>query len=464
MSGAAARVSEFLLPSSYQGGGWGDGLGVSAALSAPARTRRWRWAIWAVFSALYFLSHFHRIAPAVVAGDLMAAFRTTGAQLGALTAIYPYVFAAMAFPAGAFADTLGPRRTVALGAATMGAGALVFALAPRFAVAFAGRLLVGLGASVILIAFLQLCTEWFRPDEFATLSGLAQTVGNIGALAAAGPLAFAVERLGWRGSFALIGAATLLLAGVWWSVVRDRPEERGLPAVNPAARPASPGWAVLRGVPRVVANPRSWPPALAVAGVYGTLLAFLGLWAVPYLTQVYRLTRLEATAFTSAIAVGLIVGSPLAGWISDRWLGLRRTPFAAFTLAYAGCWAALALPAPGRLPAGALLALCFLLGLASSAIVLVFACVREVNDPAYTGLAIGFPNGIAFLGIGLLQWRLGAILDARWEGLLVEGVRIYAGEAYRAAFLVCFVLALLAFLASCLITETHGHNVWRRAQ
>jgi len=431
---------------------------VSAEVPAPLRA--WRWAIWGVFSAIYFLSHFHRIAPGVVAADLMAAFRTTGAQLGVLAAVYPYVFAAMGFPAGALADTLGPRRTVALGAATMGAGAVVFALAPRFGVALLGRLLVGLGASVILIAFLRLCAEWFHPDQFATLSGLTQTVGNLGALVAAGPLAFAVERLGWRGSFVLIGTVTGVLAGLWWSVVRDRPEERGLLPVNPGARGAGPpGWSVLRGVPRVLGNARSWPPVLAMSGVYSTLLAFLGLWAVPYLTQVYRLTRVEATAYTSAVAAGIIVGSPVAGWISDRWLVRRRLPFVTFTLVYAGCWAGLALPRPGRLPLAALFGLCLLLGFASSAVALVFACVREVNDPAHTGVAIGFPNAVGFLGIGLLQWRLGALLDAGWEGLLVAGVRIYGAEAYRAAFAVCLGIAVLACVVACAITETRGRNL-----
>lgn len=433
-----------------------DPGGQVAGHASPARARRRRWAIGAIFSAIYFWSYFHRIAPAVVAADLMAAFRTTGAELGLLSAIYPYVFALMAFPAGALADTLGPRRTVALGAVTMGAGAVVFALAPRFAVALAGRLLVGLGASVILIAFLRLGTEWFRPDEFSTLAGLTQTVGNVGALVAAGPLAFAVERLGWRGSFVLIGVATALLAGVWWTVVRDRPEELGLPPVNPSRPTPPPGWAVLRGIPRVLGNPRSWPPVLAAAGIYGTLLAFLGLWAVPYLSQVYRQSRLDATAYTSAIAIGVIVGSPLAGWLSDRWLRLRRLPFAAFTLVYAACWAGLALPAPGRLPLSGLLPLCFLLGLSASGVVLVFACVREVNDPVYTGVALGFPNALAFLGLGLLQWGLGRMLDARWEGLLVGGVRIYGGDAYRAAFTVCFAIAVLAFVATCAVTETRA--------
>ena len=421
----------------------------------PVGTRRWRWAIWGIFSAIYFWSYFHRIAPAAVASDLMATFGTTGAQLGLLGAIYPYVFALMAFPAGALADTLGPRVTVTFGATTMGAGAILFALAPRFAVAFAGRLLVGLGASVILIAFLRLCTEWFRPDEFATLTGLTQVVGNVGALGAAAPLALLAGSLGWRGSFFLVGVSTMLLAVIWWCVVRDRPEQRGLPPVNPGWHgPPAPGWAVLRGIPRILANRRSWPPVLATMGIYGTLLAFLGLWGVPYLTQIYGLSRSEATLYTSAIALGVIVGSPLAGWISDRWLRLRRVPFAAFALIYTGCWAGLALPAPGRLPLEALLPLCGLMGLASSGLVVVFACVREVNDPAHTGAALGFPNAVTFLGVGLLQWGLGAILDARWEGLLEAGVRMYSGEAYRAAFVACLAIAVLAFVAACAITET----------
>ena len=110
-------------------------------------------------AAVYFFSYFHRVAPAVVAEDLMRAFAIPAATLGTLVAIYPYVFAGMALVGGGLADTLGPRWTIALGGATMGAGATLFGMAPTFGVAFAGRLLVGLGASVILIAWLSLAAE-----------------------------------------------------------------------------------------------------------------------------------------------------------------------------------------------------------------------------------------------------------------------------------------------------------------
>ena len=136
---------------------------------------RTRWGVLVVPALLYFLSYFHRVAPVVVAGDLMAAFAVSAATLGALSAIYPYCFAAMALPGGSLADFLGPRRTLTLGGLSMSAGSVLFGLAPGFGVAFAGRLLVGLGASVILIAGLRLAAEWFRTEEFGTVAGAAQT-------------------------------------------------------------------------------------------------------------------------------------------------------------------------------------------------------------------------------------------------------------------------------------------------
>lgn len=416
-------------------------------------------------ASLYVFSWVHRVAPAVVATDLMRAFGITAAALGNLAAIYPYVFAAMALVAGSLADTLGPRWTITLGGATMGAGAVVFGLAPSFDVAVAGRLAVGLGASVMLIAWLALASAWFRPDEFATISGWTQTVGNVGALAAASPLALLVEAAGWRHTFVMIGGVTLMLALAAAGLVRDRPEALGLPPVNPErAGPKAPTLGeVLRGVPAVVANRRTWPPILAAGGVYTTQITFLGLWGVPYLTQVYGLARVDAATIVSMLAVGMGIGSPLVGWISDRWLGRRRLPMLACAALYAACWTPLVLPAEARVPTALLPPLFLLMGLTSSGLVLVWSCVREVNNPALVGIAVGFCNLPIFLGLALLQWLTGVLLDARWTGLMAGGARLYPPAAFQAAFAVCLVLAVGAVLAAALVTETRCRSVWRAA-
>jgi sugar phosphate permease len=420
-----------------------------------------RWLILLVPSAIYFVSYFHRIAPAVVAADLMRAFSITAASLGSLAAIYPYVFVVMALVGGSLADTLGPRWTLTLGGLAMGAGALVFGLAPTFSIAYAGRLLVGLGGSVVLVSLLSLAAAWFRPDEFATVSGLSQTIGNIGGLVAASPLALLVEAVGWRTSFVLIGVATLLLAVAAILAVRDRPEAMGLPPANPAGgtRTAPRLGEVLRGIPEVVRNPRSWPPVLAAGGVYSTLLVVQALWGVPYLTQTYGLARVEAAGFTSLLAVGIIVGGPLVGWISDRWLGRRRLPYVVFAAIYVACWVPLV--APSLAPAQALLGpFFFAMGFAASGLVLVWSCAREVNDPARVGVVIGFCNVPIFLLFAIMQWLTGVVLDAKWDGAVVGGLRVYPAVAYQTAFGLCLAVGVLSLIMAALVTETRCRSVW----
>jgi sugar phosphate permease len=422
-----------------------------------------RAAVLVVPAAIYFFSYFHRVAPAVVATDLMTAFAITAASLGALAAIYPYVFVAMAFVGGSLAETLGPRVTLAAGAATMAVGTALFGLAPVFGVAVAGRLLVGLGASVILIAWLTLAAEWYRPERFATISGFTQTVGNVGSLMASTPLALAVEAVGWRSAFVLIGAATLALSLAAALLVRDRPAAAGLPAVNPERRRA-PGLAeVIAAIPEVTSNVRSWPPLLAAAGVYATLAAFLGLWGVPYLTQVYGLGRVAAANTVAWLAVGMIVGAPLIGWLSDRRLGRRKLPLVACTALYVGGWLVLVAPGDARVPATLLAPLFLGMGLTASSLILVWSCVREVNDPAHVGIVIGFCNAPIFLAFGVVQWLTGAMLDAQWTGLQAAGARVYSEAAYRGAFVVCLALAGGALVMSLLVTETRCRNIWGRA-
>jgi sugar phosphate permease len=422
-----------------------------------------RTAVLLVPPTIYLLSNFHRVAPAVVAADLMKAFSITAASLGTLAAIYPYVFAVMALVAGSLVETLGPRLTLTSGAAAMAAGTVLFGLAPVFGVAVVGRLLIGLGASVILIAWLSLAAAWYEPQRFATISGWTQTVGNLGALTASSPLALAVEAIGWRSTFVVVGAVTFLPALAALLLVRDRPEQApGRPDAGP--RRVAPALAdVLWSIPAIFANSRSWPPVIAAAFVYATLISLLGLWGVPYLMQIYGLGRVAAANTLAWLAIGIVVGSPLIGWLSDRRLGLRKLPLAVSTGLYAVCWLALVATGDARWPVTLLAPLFLVMGLTASGLILVWACVREVNDPARVGIVIGFCNTPIFLTFAILQWLTGAILDAKWAGLALGGVRIYPGAGYRTAFGVCLGLAAVALVSTLFVTETRCRNIWRRA-
>ena len=130
------------------------------------------------------LVFFHRIAPGVVAGDLMQAFQTSGAALGSLAATYYYVYTVMQIPAGVLADTLGPRVSAGMGALIAGGGSILFGLAPDFGIASLGRFLVGLGVSVVFVGLMRSNTVWFSERRYGMISGLTILLGNIGAMLA----------------------------------------------------------------------------------------------------------------------------------------------------------------------------------------------------------------------------------------------------------------------------------------
>ncbi|MBI4504211.1 MAG: hypothetical protein HY691_01640, partial [Chloroflexi bacterium] len=71
---------------------------MAAQATAGDAPSRQRWVVWGVLSSALFLSFFHRLAPAVVADKLMAEFGIGATALGALGAIFFYVYLVMQVP------------------------------------------------------------------------------------------------------------------------------------------------------------------------------------------------------------------------------------------------------------------------------------------------------------------------------------------------------------------------------
>jgi sugar phosphate permease len=385
----------------------------------------------------------------------MRTFAATGVEVATMAALYLYAFAVMQFVVGAAVDAWGPRRAVAAGALVMGLGGALFAAARVLAVAYGARIVVGVGASVVFIGILKLIGAWFRPDEFGTWSGLTQVVGNLGGLLATAPLALVVSLAGWRTTFGGVAALSAALALLTLAVARDRPEDAGFPP--PVPRGPAPKLSVAQGYRTVWGNRRTWPMFLVFFCQYGTLISFSGLWAVPWMRDVYGLGAKDAAQIVSLVGIGVVFGAPAAGFLSDRVFRARRLPYILFTLVYTAVWACIALPPAG--PPRALLGpLCFLVGLTASCFTLTWALAREINPPRFSGIATATVNAGGFFGAAVLQDVLGRILDAHWLGVVELGARRYPAAGYHAAFLALLGALLAACALTFLVTETFGKH------
>jgi sugar phosphate permease len=135
--------------------------------------RRLRWIAFSLLALCYMLAFFHRVAPAAIAVELQRDFQASGAALGALSAMYFYIYLLMQIPVGVMVDTLGVRRIVTLGALLSGLGSMLFAGADSLLLASVGRLLVGLGVSVFFISLMKVNAVWFHDRHFGSAGGLS---------------------------------------------------------------------------------------------------------------------------------------------------------------------------------------------------------------------------------------------------------------------------------------------------
>ena len=419
---------------------YNGGMLPSVALPDPGFIRARR-VVFGIVLASFVLSFFHRTAPAAIAAELTRAFAINSAVLGTLAATYFYVYTVLQIPVGVLADTLGPRRILAAGSIVAGLGSIAFALAPTWEIAAAGRTLVGIGVSVAFIAILKVSAVWFPARRFATLNGVTMFAGNLGAVIAGAPLAYLITHTSWRVVFLGLAALSIALGLASWFLVRDRPEDLGFPAVHalPPAGRTEMHWA--QALASVLSQPATWPGFFVNAGIAGSYLAFAGLWAVPYLEQTYGLSRVSAAEHTSVLLLGVAFGAVLVGTVSDR-LRSRSGVMRVYAVLYAASWLPWLQHAQWPLPAT--LAWFALTGMLIPGFTLTWAVAKEVNRPEHSGIATAVVNVGIFLGTGILQPLVGAVLDrGRAAGDIAgawdHGILLLAGAAAFGAAMTLFV-------------------------
>ena len=395
--------------------------------------------------ALFFLYAFvHRVAPSVMVDDLMRDFAVGGAILGDLSAFYYYAYAGSQIPVGVLFDRFGPRRLITAAGALVAVGSVVFATAETLEFAYLGRLMIGLGCAFSFAGALNYAALWLPSSRFATLGGWAQMMGVLGGIAGQAPMGAAVEAFGWRPVVLVLAVFGVGLTLAFGLVLRDKPRP-----VDPSAVATS----MLAGLKRATGTAQVWLAASFGMTMTASMLAFAGLWGVPYVMQAQDLTKAEAAGLVSILFVGWGIGAPLMGWLSDRLRRRRALVMAGGLLATLGIAAAIYTPGITPLWLGVIL---FVQGLGASSMVLCFAIARE-NTPAWAGGAtLGVVNTLVVGSGAVMQPLLGWALDALWDGRVEAGARVYSVAAYETAFLILPVTCAAGVLAALFLRETHG--------
>ena len=401
-------------------------------------------------AAMFYMYEFIlQVSPAVMTNELMRDLNLNAASLGTMAAFYYYSYTPMQLPAGLLYDRFGPRRLITLAVLVCATGALLFGTTPSVFMASVGRFFMGIGSSFSFIGALLLVSRWFPPHRFALLTGLVQLMSSVGAIAGQVPLAKAISHWGWRSTIISLSIMGIFLALFIWAIVRDSPK-----TVSQRKKfQCSPEKSELKRLQHVCNNRQTWLIALYSFAIWAPITAFAALWGIPFLVATYGISTEAASKACAMIWLGIGIGSPLLGWVSDM-IKSRSIPLSFSALL--GIFSITLIIYGPHLSIIWLYLTLFMVGLAASGQALSFGVVKDNNPPSVVGTAIGFNNTAVVAGGALFQPLIGVLLYYNWNGTMHNGTPFYGAADYQKALIIlplCYILALI--VSRFLLRETH---------
>ncbi len=396
---------------------------------------RGAWVVWTVGMLVYVLAVFHRSSLAVAGLVATERFGISATQLATFTMLQLLVYAFMQIPVGLLVDRFGPRSVLLVGTVLMTLAQGVFAFAESFPLALAARAVVGIGDAMTFICVLRLVSSWFPERRIPLVTQLTGTLGQLGSIAAAIPMTWALGSLGWTSAYLATASIGVVLTVAMLVLLHDAPDGRTVRGPRLSLRSIGESLAA------------SWAQPGTRLGFWmhftsqfsATTLSLL--WGYPYFVRGEGRSPSTAGILLTLIVVAIMLSGPVLGWIVGNHPWHRSTTVLSIVWAIVVVWTVV-LAWPGQAPLGLLALLAFVVGLGGPASLIGFDLGRTSNPAHRLASATGIINQGGFYATLCLVVAIGLVLDWRTPG----GGTDYTPSAFRWAMGVQYLLWALGLM------------------
>lgn len=382
---------------------------------------------------------FYRVSNAIIAPDLVKDLNLNAETLGILGGAFFCSFALFQIPIGPMLDRFGPRIIITIFTLIGASGAFAFAIGKSFIVLFLGRILMGMGMAPILMGTFKVLTLRFPSDKFTSLVGLIVSIGMLGNMLAATPLAYLNYFIGWRAVFIFAAMITTIFAFlIFWVLTGTSIENKGSGILS-----SEKNISVFQSI-RVIAGSLSfWQISAAAFFRYGTFVSLQGLWLGLYLMDVKGYSSVQAGNALIMLAIGQAIGSPIAGKLSDQAFCSVKT----MALLGLSLYCISLFPMIGVLKVESIFwytLIFFCIGFFQGFGLLLYAHAKQLFPVSISATAMAWVNFFLVAGGALIMPALGKIID-----YFPHTEQSYQPFAYHLSFLICFLsmAASLVFYA-----------------
>lgn len=381
----------------------------------------------------------------VLSTTLMHGFNISAFDYGKIPAIYLFINILFLFPAGLLLDRISTKKILITAQIICAVATILFISAHNYGELLFASFIAGVGGTFPFLCATRLARYWFTTSMLGKITSIIVTFAMIGGLIAHVPFLKLSQHIGWRETLAVFFSCEILLLIASFFIIKERNQQH-------LAMSVQTNWSSIKSV---IGNFQNW-----LAGLYTSFMnlpvTILGaIWGSIYLQQVYHLNAIRASAITSYIFIGMMVGCPLIGVVSDN-IQSRKKPMligATLTLLIS------ILIINQYFQSLIMISFTFFaLGLLSSTQVLGYTVVAESNPLSHTSSAMGIAGMLVMCGGTFLQPLFGKLLQNNWTGEIINGVPQYGDNNFFLAMLILPIAFFIAILLSFPIRETFLHT------
>lgn len=401
----------------------------------PTRITARAWVVWGVGLLVYFVAVFHRSSLAVAGLAATERFDISASQLATFTMLQLVVYAGMQIPVGLLVDRFGSRSVLLTGTVLLTCAQVGFALADSYAAALVARVFVGMGDAMTFICVLRLVSSWFPTRRIPLMTQLTGTLGQLGAIAAAVPMTWALGQLGWTTAYLVAASLGLALALAMVLVLHDTPTQRNLrgPVLSSAAVRASlsASWA----------HPGTRLGFWMHFSTQFSATALSLLWGYPFFVKGEHQSEAMAGLLLTLMVLAVMASGPALGWLVGNHPWHRSTMVLTIVSSIVVAWTVV-LAWPGHAPTWMLVVLVIVVGIGGPASMIGFDVGRTSNPHERFASATGIINQGGFVASLVLVIAIGLVLDWRTPG----GGSDYTPSAFRWALATQYLLWALGLV------------------
>lgn len=341
--------------------------------------------VWFVATLFVIYAFCLNTAGAVFSEAIKNTLSATDIGVSYATGAFIIGFALMQIPAGYLLDRFNARYIVGTAIFLLALGNIAISFSSNLYVYSIANFIQGMGASFDFITACILINQWFAPRMFPILTGLIETLAFIAAAIIHYFLLVALKNYSWQAVYQSLAIFGFILCFITLCIVK-----------TPKDYVFKKDLSLKQSLSIVCSSTQTWLCAIAAATSFGVLLAYAGLWFMR-IQKYYSVGDTQALLIGGMIFIGIGIGTPILGWLSNRLKSRKLVLHLSLVLGNMFLLMALYLPR-FTLDSNIIIEIVsFLMGFFLSGSMLIYTMVSEMSTNSTRGVAISITNSSVFI-------------------------------------------------------------------